>query len=169
MSQPSTTSQLVDAPTASECAAGAAGNAASCQAPCCGPSAAWWRLEWLTSRLPHHVPFLGRSAKDAASHEPETTLRMMEEIEMLLHYPTSLGDVGIARCGQGGYCVVWRRQVIGCFADQQTAIDKAARGETSRPRDCIDLAQLRLPTTLDAWLPYPSGTRIEATRTALAA
>ena len=166
VAQPSTASQLANAPAESECGAGDARNSALCQA--LWPLAAWWRVEWLTSRLPHHVPFLGRSAKDAASHEPGTTLPM-EEIEMLLHYPTNLGDVGIARCGRGGYCVVWRRQVIGCFADQQTAIDKAALGETSRPRDCVDLAQLRLPTSMDAWLHYPRGTRIEATRTGLAA
>ena len=166
--QPSTACAWVHVPPESECDAGTPAIAAPCQGTCCGASTAWWRLEWLTSRLPHHVPFPGRSAKDAASHEPEPTLPM-EVIEMLLHYPTNLGDVGIARCGQGGYCVVWRRQVIGCFADQQTAIDKAARGETSRPRDCTDLAQLRLPTTMDAWLPYPRGTSIEATRSAVAA
>lgn len=83
---------------------------------------------------------------------------------MLLHHPAGSGQVSIARCGQGGCCVVWDRQIVGCFSEVQIAIDQAANSVAALPCDGAHSLPVKLSTSIAEWQPFPPRTRMEATR-----
>lgn len=104
------------------------------------------------------------NASCVASGASDTCSAATEEIEMLLHYPAGSGQVSIARCGQGGCCVVWDSQIVGCFPEIQAAIDQAADSVAARPFDGAHSLPVKLSTAIAEWQPFPPRTRIEATR-----